>query len=266
MTFLEGKKSTLVLVGFLSFPGRTCGGQASRGEGGGEDTRRRRGPAPQGPFPGPVLRWDSEEHSGSPGRRPWQRPRGVSGYQTRRAGDALDDRSPWRRRPWVPLSPSWLQTRGHTSPPCRLFHGQSVFPSFLCDLPAPHCCKSWPLDTLLPMSLMTFPPSLCTSSDSDRAPPREAPPPGAASCLCSGVLLENVPSPCAQVPSQCQGHPTGSPQMSELSDVDSRSLCLCLCRFPSHHSWLCVAPLLDCELPRMWPRFGPNSRSFRVHH
>lgn len=182
-------------------------------------------------------------------------PGGVSGYQTRRAGDALDDRSPWRRWPWVSLSPSWLQTWGHTSAPCRLFHGQSVFSRFLCDILALHCCKSWPLDALLSVSLMTFPPSLCTSSDSNRAPPREPPPPGTASCLqrhvLSGVLLENVLSPCAQVPSQRQGHPTGNPQMSELSDVDSRSLCLYLCRFPSHHSLLCVAPLLDCERPRM---------------
>ena len=76
---------------------------------------------------------------------------------------------------WAPLSPRWLQSWVHESPLCRRFHCQSTSSSFLCDILALHCSKSWPLDAVLSVSLMTFPPSLCTSSDSNRAPPREPP-------------------------------------------------------------------------------------------
>lgn len=58
--------------------------------------------------------------------------------------------------------------------------------------------------------------------------------------------------------------PRETPQMSELSDA-THVACASVSRgFPAIICGCVLCP--SCELPRMWPCSGPNSRSFRVHH
>lgn len=156
LTFWK-KKSTLSLAGFPSFPGSTHVEVRQAEERAGVETQGE----------GVVLLTqailythprDSEEQSESPGHRPEAEAPGVSGHQ-------MGER---RQMTVLPgdgglgsCLPPWLQSWVHLSPLCRLFRHQSTSSSFLCDILALHCSgKSWPLDAVLSVSLMTFPPSL----------------------------------------------------------------------------------------------------------
>lgn len=138
--------------------------------------------------------------------------RGVSGHQMGRV--ETDDCPPWRWWPG-PLSPHPGSRAGAPVPLCRLFRHQSASSSFLCDILALHCSKSWPLDAVLSVSLMTFPPSLCTSSDSNRAPPGN--PQGqlhASAQVSPGKVSISV---CPRSLPSIKANPREAPRISELS-------------------------------------------------
>lgn len=207
---MEERKSTFELVGFQNFPGSACVWPGVKNV---EFWRQHGSPAPGSPSPSET----SKEHLGSPGAPGVALDPSGGGEElwTHLKAVLLGDSSPGPL-PSLPILAPDLEAQAP--------HGLTSFTINARLLV--NCVSSWPFICATMMS----PPSLDTFSASDRAPPRGRP--GAASCLCSGVLLQNVPSIFKCIPRE-------SPWKSDLSVAELCDFHLHLSQFSSLHSRMC---------------------------